>query len=141
MSRFSPWSLANPGPSHTPAPSSGSPVAAEFNGSRSDFITAILKERAAGGVTPSEIATAFAARKIGVSKNLIYNVLSLMFKRKKVRKSGGRYFPKAVKAETRAAAPPKKRRISEEGMRRIIAATKKRWALQRAAKAKAAKSS
>jgi hypothetical protein len=35
--------------------------------------------------------------------------------------------------------PPKpKRRISEEGIKRIIAATKKRWRLAKAAKAKAA---
>jgi hypothetical protein len=34
------------------------------------------------------------------------------------------------------ARPTKKRHISEEGMRNIIAATKKRWALQRAGKAK-----
>jgi hypothetical protein len=36
-------------------------------------------------------------------------------------------------------APPKaKRRISEEGMKRIIAATKKRWRLAKAAKAQPA---
>ena len=34
---------------------------------------------------------------------------------------------------------PKRRRISEEGMKRIIAATKKRWALKRIEAAKAAK--
>ncbi len=33
-------------------------------------------------------------------------------------------------------APKKKRRISEEGMKRIIAATKRRWRLAKAAKAK-----
>jgi hypothetical protein len=115
-----------------------------------------LKQRGSAGVTPSEISAAFAARKISVSKNLVYNVLSVMFKRKLVRKSDGRYFlvadkavtqapaaakaakkPTPAKAVAKAPAPAaKKRRISEEGMRRIIAATKKRWALQRAAKAK-----
>ena len=122
--------------SHTQAPSSGSPITVEFNGSRSDFVASVLKERGSAGVIPAEISAAFVARKISVSKNLVYNVLSLMFKQKRVRKSGGRYFLVAAKAEAPVAPPPKKRRISEEGMRRIIAATKKRWALQRAAKAK-----
>jgi len=137
--------------SHTPvAPaSSEAPITVEFNGSRSDFVAAVLKNRGAIGVTPAEISAAFAARKISISKNLVYNVLSLMFKQKRVRKTGGKYYlvagktvkpvaksvPKAV-APTAAAPATKKRRISEEGMRRIIAATKKRWALQRAAKAK-----
>jgi len=38
-------------------------------------------------------------------------------------------------------APEPKRRISAEGMKRIIAATKKRWRLQRAAAKKAAPAS
>ncbi len=125
------------------APSTPSaPITVEFNGSRSDFVAAVLKQRGSSGVTPSEISAAFAARKVSVSKNLVYNVLSLMFKRKRVRKAAGRYYllaGKAASAPTAAAAShaaPKKRRISEEGMRRIIAATKKRWALQRAAKGK-----
>ncbi len=101
----------------------------------------MLKQRGAAGVTPSEISAAFAARKIAVQKNLVYNVLSLMFKQKKVRKSDGRYFLSASNAKASATAPAKspappnkKNRISEEGMRRIIAATKKRWAKARAAK-------
>ena len=50
-----------------------------------------------------------------------------------------------IRGESERAAPPMtragkpKRRISEEGMKRIIAATKKRWRLQRASKAKLAK--
>jgi hypothetical protein len=74
----------------------------------------------------------------------------LLFKTKKVRKSAGRYFLVAGKAASVKKVPAKKapakkakpspatkkRRISEEGIRRIIAATKKRWALKRAAKAK-----
>jgi hypothetical protein len=40
-----------------------------------------------------------------------------------------------------AKAPKAKRRISEEGMKRIIAATKKRWRLQKAAAKAAAKKS
>jgi hypothetical protein len=142
--------------SHTAAasPSSGSPMTVEFNGSRSHFVAAMLEQSGSAGVTPSEISAAFAARKIAVSKNLVYNVLSVMFKRKLARKSGGRYFPLTAKAPAKTApkaaakaakkvavkaapAPAtKKRQISEEGMRRIIAATKKRWALARAAKAK-----
>jgi hypothetical protein len=69
-----------------------------------------------------------------------------MFKQKKVRKSSGRYYLLPGKAPATSAAPApaaaakspatakKTSRISEEGMRRIIAATKKRWALRRAAK-------
>lgn len=116
----------------------GAPVTAEFHGSRSDFVASVLKQRGSAGVTPGEISAAFAARKISVSKNLVYNVLSLMFKQKKVRKAAGRYYLAAGKASTSVSTPTsKKSRISEEGMRRIIAATKKRWALQRAGKAKA----
>jgi hypothetical protein len=123
--------------SGTPDTSSDNRVTVEFNGSRSDFVAAALKQRGTAGITPAEISAAFASRKISVSKNLVYNVLSLMFKRKKVRKSGGRYFHVAAKPQAApTAAAPKRRRISEEGMRRIVAATKKRWALQRAAKAK-----
>jgi hypothetical protein len=137
--------------SHTPvrrtpaAPhAAAAPVTVEFNGSRSDFVASVLKQHGSAGITPGEISAAFASRKIAVSKNLVYNVLSLMFKQKKVRKSGGKYYlaggkataPAASAAAVSTGAAPKKRRISEEGMRRIIAATKKRWALQRAAKAK-----
>jgi hypothetical protein len=123
-----------------PTPAPGAPITVEFNGSRSDFVAAVLKQRGAAGITPAEISAAFASRKISVSKNLVYNVLSLMFKQKRVRKLGGKYFlvagkaPAASTAALPSTAAPKKRRISEEGMRRIIAATKKRWALARAAK-------
>jgi hypothetical protein len=155
-------SAATPAPAaqaatHTPSPatSSGNPITVEFKGSRSDFVGEVLKQRGSAGVAPSEISAAFATRQVPISKNLVYNVLSLLFKRKQVRKSAGRYYLVAGKAaakapaKTAAKAPAKaaakthtpapvtkKRRISEEGMRRIIAATKKRWALQRAAKAK-----
>jgi hypothetical protein len=48
----------------------------------------------------------------------------------------------SLHASSRTAKTPpvkhSKRRISEEGMKRIIAATKKRWALKRAEAAKAA---
>ena len=134
--------------------STGKDLASElpYNGSRSDFVSAILKHRGTTGATPQEIGEVFVQRKIPISKNLIYNVVSLLFKRKKVRKSNGRYFlsgketAAAMPAAKPAAAPRKgatkpavKRRISEEGMKRIIAATKKRWAKQRAAQAKAKK--
>jgi hypothetical protein len=42
-------------------------------------------------------------------------------------------------APKKPASAPKKRRLSPEGRARIIAATKKRWAAVRAAKAAAAK--
>ncbi len=145
-------------PKATSVPSAPAPAPAEFNGTRTDFVAAILKARGSAGVTPAEISAAFAARKIQISKNLVYNVLSVMFKQKRVRKSAGKYFLLASKAAApvksapaasapaktvptktapaKAAPAKKKGRISEEGMRRIIAATKKRWALVRAAKAK-----
>ena len=127
-----------------PASSTSSkPVSTAFNGSRSDFVAAAIKDSGSAGITPLEISAAFAARKVAVSKNLVYNVLSLMFKRKLVRKDDGRYYPLAAAAPTSPSAKPassptapKKSRISEEGMRRIIAATKKRWALKRAGKGK-----
>jgi hypothetical protein len=124
------------------APASDAASGLEFNGSRSEFVTAILKHSGSAGATPQEVANIFAARKIAISKNLVYNVVSLLFKQKRVKKAGGRYYwttRGAAAAPAPAAAAPKKRRISEEGMRRIIAATKKRWALQRAAKAKASR--
>ena len=152
--KAAPAKKAAPTPAAVPAAAS-QPINVEFNGSRSDFVAAVVQARGATGVTPIEISKAFAARKIAVSKNLVYNVLSLMNKQKKVRKVGGVYFPLAKSAakvaapivgsatvtaqsatSPAAAAPKKKRRISEEGMRRIIAATKKRWAAVRAAKAK-----
>jgi hypothetical protein len=110
----------------TPASSSTAPITVNFNGSRSDFVASVLQQRGAAGVSPAEISAAFAAHKIEVGKNLVYNVLSLMFKQKRVRKSGGKYY-----LLSSAKAVPAKRRISEEGMRRIIAATKKRWAAAR----------
>jgi len=121
-----------------PALTTTAPITGEFSGSRSDFVAAVLKQHGAAGVTPSEISAAFTARKIAIKKNL---VLSLMFKQKKVRKSGGKYFLLATNGKAPApakaaspASPKKTSRISEEGMRRIIAATKKRWAQARAAK-------
>jgi len=127
-----------------PAMASSNAHDLEFSGSRSDFVASILKNRAGAGATPQEIAKVFAMRKIPISKNLIYNVVSLLFKQKKIKKSGGRYYyaVRGAAASAPASAPaaaPKKRRISEEGMRRIIAATKKRWAAARAAKAKGLK--
>ena len=111
--------------------SSGPPGNVEFNGSRSDFVASVLTQRGTEGATPAEISAAFSTHKIAVSKNLVYNVLSLMFKQKRVRKSGGKYYLMAGKSAA------KKHRISEEGMSRIIAVTKKRWALAHAGKSKA----
>jgi len=129
-------------PPPRPAAAPAGSIDVAFNGSRSDFVAAILKQRGSAGVTPLEISKEFASRKISVGKNLVYNVLSLLFKQKKVRKSDGKYYllatastPKSLPAAVPAAAN-KKRRISEEGMRRIIAATKKYQAAKRAAKAK-----
>ena len=85
-----PAALAAAVKKHTTAPRTS--ASHSFNGNRSDFIASLLRERGAAGVTPAEISKAFAAKKIAVGKNLVYNVLSLMFKQKKVRKSGGKYY-------------------------------------------------
>jgi hypothetical protein len=106
---------------HTAA--SKSTVTSSFNGNRSDFVASILKERGAAGVTPAEISQAFAAQKIAVGKNLVYNVLSLMFTQRKVRKSGGKYYLLSAKPATK--------RISEQHMKRVIAATKKQQAVRK----------
>jgi hypothetical protein len=112
--------------------SSGLPGDVEFNGRRSDFVASVLKQRGTEGASPAEISAAFSTRKIAVSKNLVYNVLSAMFKQKKVRRSGGKYYLMAGKS-----AAQKKQHISEEGMSRIIATTKKRWPLAHAGKSNA----
>ncbi len=128
---------SHPSPARKASPVAAAPISVDFNGSRSDFVEAALKQRGAAGATPHEISAAFAARKIAVGKNLVYNVLSSMFKQKRVRRSGGKYYLMGSSASALPAGAPKKSRISEEGMRRIIAATKKRWAAKRAADSKA----
>jgi hypothetical protein len=120
-----PAAIAEAVRSHSSAPAGN----VKFNGRRSDFVASVLKQHGTKGATPAEISAAFSTSKIAVSKNLVYNVLSSMFKQKKVRKSGGKYYLMAGKS-----AANQKHRISEEGMSRIIAATKKRWALAQVGK-------
>jgi hypothetical protein len=92
---------------HSPALPAVKPVKVPFTGRRSDFVIAMLKEHAKSGITPGEISAGFAAHKVQISKNLVYNVLSLLFKSKKVRKSNGRYFYLGGSAEAPKAAAPK----------------------------------
>jgi hypothetical protein len=145
--KVAPSAYKKPAPPTAKAASAPSPATSAgssglvFNGSRSDFVAAVLKHGGAGGASPQEISAAFASRKIAISKNLVYNVLSLMFKQKRVRKSNGRYYmlgkssaPASSSSATASSASSSSSRISEEGRQRIIAATKKRWAAQKAAK-------
>ncbi|HEY3938544.1 MAG TPA: hypothetical protein VGL97_14000 [Bryobacteraceae bacterium] len=104
-----------------------------FAGNKTEFIAGILKARGASGATPKEIDTVFSAQAIARSKNLIYNALSFLLKRKKLAKKGGRYFL-VSDAAAKPSAAPQKRRISAAGLKRISDANKKRWAALRAAK-------
>jgi hypothetical protein len=104
-----------------------------FVGNKTEFITGILKARGASGATPKEIDTIFSAQAIARSKNLIYNALSFLLKRKKLTKRGGRYFLLSDAGAVQSATP-QKRRISAAGLKRISDANKKRWAAVRAAK-------
>jgi hypothetical protein len=105
----------------------------EFAGNKTEFVASILKARGTSGATPKEIDGVFAARAIARSKNLIYNALSFLLKRKRLERRGGRYFSLSAGARKKSA-PAKKRRISAAGLKRISEANKKRWAAQRAAK-------
>jgi hypothetical protein len=110
----------------------------QVTGSKTDFITAILRAKGAEGATPKEIDDIFSARSIERSKNLIYNALSFLVKQKRLTRRDGRYYALSSGAPQKSAAVTKgtkgtKRRISPEGLRNIIEATKRRWAAKRAA--------
>jgi hypothetical protein len=106
----------------------------EFTGNKTEFITSILRARGTSGATPKEIDDVFSAHAIARSKNLIYNALSFLLKRKRLIRRAGRYFPLSAAGGAKKSAPSKKRRISAEGLKRISEANKKRWAALRAAK-------
>jgi hypothetical protein len=114
-----------------PAPITETETTPEFKGSKIGMVATILKARGASGATPKEVDEIFSAQGIARSKNLIYNALSFLLKQRKLKKNAGRYF--FISADsTQEPASPKKQRISDEGLRRIRAANKKRWAKERA---------
>jgi hypothetical protein len=115
-------------------------AAPEFTGNKTEFIRSLVEARGSLGVVPKDVAEVFTARHIDRSENLIYNALSTLVKQKKLKKKADRYFP-ASSAGTSAkagskvkAVAAKKKRISPEGLKRIVEANKKRWARERAAR-------
>jgi hypothetical protein len=141
-----PQKAAQPAP--VPPAKNRTEVAAtpEFTGNKTEFIRLLVAAREPLGVVPKEVAEVFTARHIDRSENLIYNALSTLVKQKKLKKKGDRYFSAAStgsKAKTGSEAKagpkaksvaPKKKRISPEGLKRIVEANKKRWARERAAR-------
>jgi hypothetical protein len=115
------------------ARASGTEAGADFSGSKTDFVAAIVKERGTSGATPKEVGDVFSARRIARSRNLIYNALSALVKQRKLAKKDGRYFSLSSDTSVKLAAP-KKRQFSAEGLKRIREANKKRWAKERAAR-------
>jgi hypothetical protein len=106
-------------------------AAPEFTGNKTDFVRAVVEAGGPSGVTPRDIDEAFATRKIDRSKNLIYNALSALVKQKKLKKKGDRYLSASIDSNVKSVLP--KKRISAEGLKRIIEANKKRWAGKKAA--------
>jgi hypothetical protein len=104
---------------------------AEFTGNKTDFVRAVVEARGTSGATPRNIDEAFTTRRIDRSKNLIYNSLSALVKQKKLKKQGDRYFSASMNTNIKSVLP--KKRISPEGLKRIIAANKRRWAQKKAA--------
>jgi hypothetical protein len=102
-----------------------------FTGNKTDFVRAVVEAGGPSGVTPREIDEALATRKIDRSKNLIYNALSALVKQKKLKKKGDRYLSASIDSNVKSVLP--KKRISAEGLKRIIEANKKRRAGKKAA--------
>ena len=111
----------------------GSETAAtpELTGNKTDFVLAVVEAHGLSGATAREIDEAFTIRRIDRSKNLIYNALNALVKQKKLKKQGDRYFSASLDSNGKSA-PPKKR-ISPEGLKRIIEANKRRWAQKKTA--------
>ena len=105
-----------------------------FTGSKTDFVRSVIESSGASGATPRDIDEAFKARRIERSKNLIYNSLGALVKQKRIAKKGDRYV--VASAASKSATPATKKRISPEGLKRIIEANKKRWAAKKAADAR-----
>jgi hypothetical protein len=103
----------------------------EFTGNKTEFVRAVVEARGPSGTTASEIGEAFTTRRIDRSRNLIYNALSALVKQKTLKKQGNRYFSASRDSNAKSASP--KKRISPEGLKRIIEANKRRWAQKKAA--------
>jgi hypothetical protein len=103
----------------------------KFAGNKSAFVRAVVEARGPSGATPRDIDQTFTARRIARSKNLIYNALNDLVKQKKLKKNGDRYFAASVDSNLKSVLPEK--RISPEGLKRIVAANKRRWAEKKAA--------
>ena len=106
-------------------------VPPKFAGNKSAFVRAVVEARGPSGATPRDIDQAFTVRRIARSKNLIYNALNDLVKQKKLKKNGDRYFAASIDSNLKSVLP--KKRISPEGLKRIIAANKRRWAQKKAA--------
>ena len=109
----------------------------EFNGNKTDFVRAVVEARGSSGATHTDINEAFAIRGISKSNNLVYNSLSALTKKEKLKKQGQRYF--LVSSGSNLMSVPAKKRISPEGLKRIIQANKRRWAKDKAIQATAGK--
>ncbi len=107
----------------------------EFTGNKTDFVRAVVEARGRSGITTREIDEAFTIRRIERSRNLIYNALSALVKQKELKKQRDRYFSAPRNSNAKSASP--KKRISPEGLKRIIEANKRRWAQKKAAHAPA----
>jgi hypothetical protein len=108
------------------------PATPEFTGNKTDFVRAVVEARGPLGAMPRDIDEAFTNRRIDRSKNLIYNSLSALVKQKKLKKKGDRYLSASIDSDAESVLP--KKRISPEGIKRIIEANKRRWAGKKAAK-------
>ncbi|MGA8596605.1 MAG: hypothetical protein WB676_17995 [Bryobacteraceae bacterium] len=106
-------------------------VTPEFTGNKTDFVRAVVEAHGTSGAAPREIDQAFTTRGIGRSKNLIYSALGALVRQKKLKKKGDRYL--SVSVDSSVKSVPQKKRISPEGLKRIIEANKRRWAKKRAA--------
>jgi hypothetical protein len=107
------------------------PATPEFTGNKTDFVRAVVEARGPSGAMPRDIDEAFTTRRIDRSKNLIYNSLSALVKQKKLKKKGDRYLSASIDSNVKSVLP--KKRISPEGLKRIIEANKRRWAEKKAA--------
>lgn len=101
-------------------------VTPEFGGNKTDFVRSVVEAQGPSGATPRDIDQAFTTRRIDRSRNLIYNALSALVKQKKLKKKGDRYFLGSTGSNVKPVLP--KKRISAEGLKRIIEANKRRWA-------------
>jgi hypothetical protein len=107
----------------------GTTATPEFTGNKTDFVRAVVEAHGPLGATPRDIDGTFRSRRISRSKNLIYSALSTLVKRKELKKKGDRYVSASLNSTVKSV--PAKKRISPEGLKRIIEANKRRWAKQR----------